>query len=141
MVCMDIAARIRELAERMGLPSPIGLAHDLQVDVWQDGSGCHYVLKERGRKLSGFTERDPEAFCFRVLDEAAREAAKRDVAAELGKDHRRAWFPRHVELMRRVSDGWARCVEEAQRRELEERPFVDRALTPLEQEWRKRFPR
>lgn len=138
--CMDVAERIALLAQRMGIASPIGRASDLEVSVWQDGAGCHLATMERGSEISRFTERDPEVFCFRVLEEAAREEAKR-VPNEVGKDHRRSWFPRHVELMRRVSDEWAERVAEAQQRELEDAPFTDRPLTPLEQEWRKRWPR
>ncbi len=137
---VDIAERVALLAQKMGVPNPVGRSSDLETEIWQDDAGCHRVLLERGREISRMTERDPEVFCFRVLEEAAREQAK-TIANELGKDHRRFWFPRHVELMRRASDEWADRVAEAQRRELAVKPFADRELTPFEKEWRKRWPR
>ena len=128
----EIEAAVLRLARLIGasgtaLPT-FGHSDDgARPHVEVDARGYHFVVVERGQELERFTTGDLDALLCRVFESATFElACGYELAHRVeGRDFRRLLFQHQVELLARLSPGWAEREAADHARILQAHPFDD----------------
>ena len=91
------------------------------------GEEYHFVVTERGSEFERRKTKEPDELLYWFVSGDVSQLA-RDWELERrveGKDSRRLWFEKEVELLRTLSPEWAKRKELYQNRVLKEHPFND----------------
>lgn len=130
----QVESRVNELARRIGAPGGLlptfGRSDDsARPHVEVDARGNHVAIVERGQELERFTTGTVDELLYRVFADVTFSMA---TAHELrhrakGPDPRRLLFATQVDLLSRLSPGWARRQARAHETLLRTHPFRDGA--------------
>ena len=129
---IDIRLEVERLAARISaepwmLPT-YGYSEETgKPHIEADGTFYYYVQSERGGEFSRWQTDSFDELLFVVFRDVVsafifKEPRKPNVR---GRDQRRDWFQRNLELMADLSEKWAERLAEFQRRLLELYPFDD----------------
>jgi len=127
-----IRARFRRLVRGFDLhpelkrfstsPSWLGSPH-----VEQYGDTYAYVVSERGEEFERRETSDPDELLYWVVSDVTGTVARQYELAHRvpGRDSRRIWFAKHVELMESIQADWGSRMREEYESVLKDAPYDD----------------
>jgi hypothetical protein len=104
--------------------SPLG---DASPHIEYDGHTYAYVIRERDDELERRETRDPDDVLYWLVSDTARESALRFELAHRvpGKDFRRLYFAKHVELLQNIRADWGHRKRQEYGNILKRHPYSD----------------
>jgi hypothetical protein len=95
--------------------------------VEQNGDTYAYLVSERGTEYERRETNDPDELLYWLVSHTTAEAAQQFELAHRvpGKDSRRIWFAKHVELMENIRSDWGSRTREEYENVLKEAPYDD----------------
>ncbi|HTE20000.1 MAG TPA: Imm63 family immunity protein [Armatimonadota bacterium] len=134
MTLQEIETEVRQLAARIQapenlLPSFGRHMEDAHPHIEVDARGYHYVLEERGIERARVTTHDLGELLYKIFEGVTFSMALRDERSHRvrGRDSRRYYFRRQLELLSKLCPEWAGRQAERHERILRDHPFDDAA--------------
>jgi hypothetical protein len=135
MKLREIQAEIERRAAAIGAPAALLPSYGASTGharphVEVDGRGFHLVVVERGVEEARRTTRDLDELLFLVFEGVTLAMASDHEHGHQDPDHdpRRVLFARQLELLARLSPGWAQRQAADHERLLRAHPFDDAAI-------------